>query len=162
MTFIIKKAVAADAEGIHSMHMASIRQLCSSDYTSEQIAAWTSTPTPEGYVYSMQSGERMFVAVENGQVIGYSAIRRDEICAMFVHPDHVGRGVGKSLLRRAEREAFKKGFREAHLSSTLTAIQFYKKLGWIAAKKPTYQLRRGCKLPCISMKKRLLHEETTR
>ena len=155
MTFFIREAAARDAAGIHRMHLASIRQICSKDYTSTQINAWTSTPHPEGYVESMECGERMFVAVDNGKVIGYSSVCEDEICAVFVHPYHVGRGVGKSLLERVEQEAVDEGFSVVRLNSTLTARKFYQKYGWVVVKEVKHQLRNGCRIPCIGMEKTL-------
>jgi GNAT superfamily N-acetyltransferase len=48
----------------------------------------------------------------------------------FVAPDRQGRGVGRALLSFVEELARRRGIEELHLSSSLTAVGFYERLGY--------------------------------
>ncbi|MHC5655365.1 GNAT family N-acetyltransferase [Stappia sp. ICDLI1TA098] len=74
-----------------------------------------------------------WVAVENGQIVGFSMIDPDEgsLFAAFVLPSHEGRGIGKALVRFAEEALF-----QSHANiwletgRTTRAAGFYRRLGW--------------------------------
>ncbi len=151
----IRAAENKDAEGIYNAHMQSIRKLCARDYTAEEIAAWTSSPKPESYVSAMEAGENMFVAVENGQIAGFTGIKADEICAVYVHPDFAGRGIGSALLERAELHLRENNISKARLHATLTAKPFYLRKGWKTDEETVHHLRCGVKIQCIAMRKDL-------
>ena len=77
------------------------------------------------------------LAEDAGQEIGFSmADRRDsQIFALFVLPEHEGKGVGTSLLTRATDWLEYQGKREAWLTTGLgtRADRFYVARGWTAA-----------------------------
>src|SRR5687767_2388685 len=105
----IRPATAVDADAICAVHVASIRGLCADDYTAEQIDGWAGAKHPDRYRRAMAEGERMFVAeLQSGTgrvVIGLAGIHGNEVRAVYVHPDHVGRGVGGALLAALEEQA---------------------------------------------------------
>jgi len=53
-----------------------------------------------------------------------------KIRAMYTHPDHVRRGVGKFLLELGENAARAEGFKTAELGATALGILLYKKYGY--------------------------------
>jgi GNAT superfamily N-acetyltransferase len=75
--------------------------------------AWAAPPkerfAPEHLHFLAHDGPRCFVAVSDGEVVGYSAvIVREEtsyLAALFVHPGVQGQGVGRELLALAFAEA---------------------------------------------------------
>ncbi|HAU5068687.1 TPA: GNAT family N-acetyltransferase [Citrobacter amalonaticus] len=74
-----------------------------------------------------------WVATENGKIIGFSMILPDEGClfAVFVHPEHEGKGTGRRLVKIAEQELFKHHtvvWLETDKNSR--AAKFYVQLGW--------------------------------
>jgi putative acetyltransferase len=96
------------------------------------------------------------VAVEGGSIIGFGNLNQKsgEIEALYVHPDHVGRGVGMRILQALENVALDAGLKLLRLSSSLNAVRFYEMAGY----KPQQQKR--WLLPsemvvCVSMIKEL-------
>jgi putative acetyltransferase len=145
---------------ICAVHVASIRELCTADYTAEQIDGWAGGKHPDRYRRAMAAGERMFVAeVQTGEaggaVIGLAGIHGNEIRAVYVHPDHVGCGVGGALLAALEEQARSDGIESLALHSTLNARSFYLKHGYRDEGETVFSLRPGLELPCVKMTKRL-------
>ena len=72
---------------------------------------------------------------------------------MYVHKDHLRRGVGSRLLKVAEDSLKKRGCQEVRLEATLTARDFYAKNGYQAGQKTLYKGNRQA--PIYPMSKRL-------
>ena len=61
---------------------------------------------------------------------GFMVAKPGEIISLFIHPLYAGLGVGNKLAQIAIQIA-KKGHAYIPLESTLTALPFYQKLGFI-------------------------------
>ncbi len=72
----------------------------------------------------------VLVAEEKGKIIGTAQLDKDNIKAMFVHPSMQGKGVGKALVNCIEVEARRRGIDKIIGDSSLTAVNFYRKLGF--------------------------------
>ena len=59
------------------------------------------------------------------------ATDRARIRAMYTHPDHVRKGVGRLILDTAEKAAREAGFRELEMAATMAGKPFYKRCGYI-------------------------------
>jgi putative acetyltransferase len=156
----VRPATPSDADAICAVHVASIRGLCAAHYTAKQIAGWAGAKHPDRYCRAMAEGERMFVAeLESGAgraVIGLAGIHGNEVRAVYVHPDHVGRGVGGVLLAALEQQARSNGFESLVLHSTLNARMFYLRHGYRDEGGMVFELRPGLDLPCVKMTKALV------
>ncbi|HTB22894.1 MAG TPA: GNAT family N-acetyltransferase [bacterium] len=145
-----------DAEAICRVHLDSIRRLDGPHYSSKQIETWCAGKRPESYVQSMSDGESMFVAIQNGQVVGFGGIRRDEIRAVYVSPDHVLLGAGSLLCGALEAVARGNGFKSVHLSSSIQAEAFYLKMGYKKLADGLFKLNQEVSLEAAKMEKVLL------
>jgi putative acetyltransferase len=166
-SYRVRPAVPSDADAICAVHVASIRGLCAADYTAEQIDGWAGAKHPDGYRRAMAAGERMFVAElqpggAGNLVIGLAGVHGNEVRAVYVHPDHVGRGVGGALLAALEEQALSDGFETLLLHSTLNARSFYLKHGYRDEGDAVFELRPGLHLPCVKMTKPLTTPPTIR
>jgi hypothetical protein len=87
-----------DVSEIHTIHTECVNCTLRGRYSDEQIAAWLSGRTPEGYLRACASGEHFFVAEQENAVIGFASWQDDELLALFVHPNAQAKGVGTALL----------------------------------------------------------------
>jgi len=76
----------------------------------------------------------MWVWDENGALLGISAANGDTgwIWALFVRPEHEGRGIGRALFTAACDALIAAGFRALQLSTDpdTRAARFYRAAGW--------------------------------
>jgi GNAT superfamily N-acetyltransferase len=156
MRLNIRRAQVEDSEGICRTHRASITELCSSHYSPQQIATWAGDRRPQEYERRIREAI-VLVAEEPGEVVGFSIMspERDEICALYVHPQHVRRGIGRRLLDALEAEARAAGVSEVVLQSTLNAVPFYARCGFTVLGEAMHALPGGAELPCVRMAKKL-------
>ncbi|MEM1190471.1 MAG: GNAT family N-acetyltransferase [Pseudomonadota bacterium] len=71
-----------------------------------------------------------FVAVDREEIIGFYTVERVsansfELEALFVEPEHIGRGVGRTLIKDATRRVSALGIKRLIIQSDPHAAQFY-------------------------------------
>lgn len=154
MPFAVRTAVPSDAPAIGRIHRESIRTLCRSHYTAEQIEDWSARPSPEKYLPAIESGDAL-VGVEGEQILGFCLFDRHPaaIRVLYVSPDAARKGVGTALVRETERRLAGDGARELHVLSTLNAVPFYAALGFVAGEESRHPMPDGFALPCRRMAK---------
>jgi GNAT superfamily N-acetyltransferase len=90
--------------------------------------------TPQMYADFLEKDGRGWVALVDGEIVGFSYANRIDgsIWALFVDPRFEGQGLGKQLLSLATDWLLSLGFTRVTLSTgTHTrAAQFYTRLGW--------------------------------
>jgi putative acetyltransferase len=129
--FTIRPATLADAEALCALHKASVRSLCHGAYTADEIEAWLREREPAGYRQAMtDGGETMLVAERDGAVAGFASIKETMLFGLYVDPAR-GRGAGQVLLQAVEDEARRRGAAALSLQSTLNAVPFYRKHGYM-------------------------------
>lgn len=103
----------------------------------------------------MKGGERMYIAVAGGgRVVGFSSLLKNEMRALYVHPDWIRHGIGKRMLRRLEAIVRRRGIGTLTLGATLTAVAFYQKQGYRIVRRRSCRMN-GVPVPAIRMKKSL-------
>jgi ribosomal protein S18 acetylase RimI-like enzyme len=130
----LRRAIASDAAAIGAVFDAAV------------AANWTYLGEPavepmftrhdwEQLVADHAPPNLLLVAVHQGGIVGYAAARPDE-CEMFllfVHPDHAGRGIGRTLLAATDDALRSAGCREAFLyvhERNERAIAVYRAAGY--------------------------------
>ena len=148
-TFTIRLAVPEDANRIHELHTSSVKALCQTHYSSEQITEWLKNRTPQGYLPGIKR-EEIFVAVDGAHTVGFGHAIPGEVVAVFVAPEWATHGVGRAILTEAIKRA-RSGYQGAvHLDATLNAQEFYKKNGFVEIAQKTVR-RNEISLPVIVM-----------
>jgi GNAT superfamily N-acetyltransferase len=152
----IRRALTSDLEQVCTLHRESIRRLCSSSYGPRQIAAWTEGLHPDRYLGAVEKLE-FFVAESSGMVVGFCILdlQNAEVNAVYVHPGFVGQHVGTALLSHAEGLARDRSLAELRLKSTLNAVGFYERSGYIRGRETVHINSLGLRLPCVEMTKSL-------
>ena len=124
---MIRIALPDDALAIHNLHTRSVRGLCARDYPQEVIEGWLLGRSPEGYKGIAK--KEMYVFEENGAILGFSHVVPIYIVALFVDPDHAGKGIGRALFEHALALIRAGGAVPMPFEATLTALPFYLKMG---------------------------------
>ncbi len=156
-------------------------QGCASHYTKYECETWSGSPMPENFTEILLSLGAI-VAIETlespmeklgakgleesvsgiqakglERILGFGFIdtARCQLEAAFVDPKAVGMGIGKLLATELEAQAKKAGVEALRLSSSLNAVGFYQKLGYVAGDETQWQHPSGIKLMCVPMCKLL-------
>lgn len=122
----VRKYSEEDAEEKRELHLETIREVNSDDYSEEEIDAWT-TFDDENSV-DEEKIER-WVAEEKGDIVGFGDYipEKRRITGVYVHPDFLRQGIGSKLLDKIIEDACEKGLEELHCESSVTAKDFYRK-----------------------------------
>jgi GNAT superfamily N-acetyltransferase len=132
-----------------------VRGLARAGYGARRIALWSSLP-PLYHAWAMTSGgERYFLAERGRRVMGYAALRGDEVSAAFVRPSAARQGIGTALLRHVEAEAVRAGARALRVRAALSAVPFYEALGFRGTRRIRVPLPGGETLPARALLKRI-------
>jgi GNAT superfamily N-acetyltransferase len=99
-------------------------------YSADQLESWRQDLETEAEDLPMRP---VFLAEKEGQPIGFVQIATDaqpwELWALWVHPAHMGQGLGKTLLQWAKRQAATAGQSELAIDSDPNAASFYQSQG---------------------------------
>jgi len=135
----IRRATVFDVFGLSRVLVRSITRLCEADHGNQpdKIAAWTANKDPQTVRNWIISGTQIWLAERNGNVAAVGGLCAPaEISLLYVDPGHAGQGVGAALLSRLEAELALSGATTVHLMSTKTALDFYRRNGWVTAGQP--------------------------
>lgn len=129
-----RSARPADAGALVGVKRAGIRDVAGWDYQPAQIDAWApDDDAVEDFRSAIQS-ERfvVLVAEADDDVVGYGVLSgaTGTIDAVYVHPEHTGRGVATSLVHQLEERARMLALDAIELLASLNARRFYAKLGY--------------------------------
>ena len=134
---LIRKFKDSDAVKLARMHRETIRTINNKDYSKEQIKVWPERSTAKRF--SKYAKNRLiFVALDKNKIIGFTEYKDNEIKALYVHKDYIGKGVGEKLLKELIDISYKKGIRKLKCMSTITAKNFYLKQGFKIIRKTKF------------------------
>jgi GNAT superfamily N-acetyltransferase len=74
--------------------------------------------------------EMVFVAEEEGEIVGVLRGRKERLASLFVRGDHHRQGIGRRLVARFGQECLRQGVTVIRVASTLYAVPFYLALGY--------------------------------
>ena len=95
----------------------------------DTLNAWTGGEFSEDFIDAVV--KHFYVATYNNQVVGTGMINIEtgKVDAIFVHPNHMRRGIGKSIVEFLEDIGLNSGLETLTLESTLNAAAFYRTCG---------------------------------
>ena len=143
-TLVFRDALESDVDSIMQVHTDSIKNICSTHYSSEQISDWIGRQRREKYIQLIARDDDFVVAEDsNGQVVAFGHLGRCtdhdrfspqvnfEVYGFYVSPSVKRQGVGRRLIAELERRAVMQGCVKLGVSSTLNALPFYKACGFV-------------------------------
>jgi GNAT superfamily N-acetyltransferase len=74
--------------------------------------------------------EFVFVAEEEGEIVGVLRGRKERLASLFVRGDRHRQGIGRRLVERFESECVGQGVTVIRVASTLHAVSFYLAMGY--------------------------------
>ena len=175
-TFSYRTARAADIPALAAVMEASIATLMDGFLTPEQVEAsfevmgLDTQLVKDGTYYVILDGEQIVgcggwsyrgTLYGNNETKGRDARLLDPACeaarirAMYTHPDHVRRGVGRLIMKLCEEKAVENGFSRCELMATLAGEPLYRVCGYEVVEKEEAVASNGVKVPLIKMEKRV-------
>jgi ADP-ribose pyrophosphatase YjhB (NUDIX family)/GNAT superfamily N-acetyltransferase len=166
MRFRIRRAKLSDARGIHDAHMRSIRELCSADYTPEQIQAWGGRAYDEASRHHLIKHDWVWVLESTespSAVCGYLLLTKDlddegehmHVGGLYLVPEATRGGWGRRLWAEAEACVRQQGLDRIRLFSTITSQAFYARMGFVPRGELQEMKINGVPIPSLPMEKRL-------
>ena len=154
--YTIRRAEPRDATAIIRAHVRSIREICSPDYTPEQIEAWAGRHFKEHLWHQTIDRDFVWVLELDSVVQGFAHLALmsediGEVMGLYLSPEAKGLGAGKQLLSIIKKEAVINGLNELQLHSTVTAKTFYELNGFKQSGSDTTVEMRGVAIPCYPM-----------
>ncbi|MEF8840073.1 MAG: GNAT family N-acetyltransferase [Haloarculaceae archaeon] len=158
----VRPATPEDALAVFALHVASIRTFGPEGYEPGQVRVWARKDHgPEGYPIA-DDAHHFVVAEREGVVAGFADLVPDsadvdaegEVRAVYVHPEHAGRGVGAALLAELEGYARGAGLDSLELSASLNAVGFYERAGYVRVREDAHDTG-GAALEVVVFRKAL-------
>jgi GNAT superfamily N-acetyltransferase len=72
---------------------------------------------------------KFYLAEHNGTILGMVSINKTTIEKLYVHSEHHGQGIGKTLFYFAEKKIAENGYSEISLGAFPSSAGFYKVMG---------------------------------
>ncbi|MEU4620262.1 GNAT family N-acetyltransferase [Actinoplanes sp. NPDC023801] len=130
MTILIRAFQDADAEAVAGLVALCLRAVNSRDYPPEIIERMCAHFVPARFV-ELAAQRQIFVAERDDAVAGTVSRDGNKVFTMFVHPRHHGHGIGRQLMRHIEALAAADGFDDMETGASITAHDFYHRLGYV-------------------------------
>lgn len=126
----IRQARDEDCAAIARLRRQTIRQVNAGDYPRDVVERWSAKENAR----TLRAGAadcRRWVAIHKGQVVGFCEHNLlGEVSRIYVHKDHLRKGIGSRLLRTAEGSLKRCGCAECRVESTVTGRAFYEASGY--------------------------------
>lgn len=135
MDLLIRRARSEDAAKIINAHRRSIREVCSRDYSPDQIAVWSGRDFQETRWHQTIDRDIVWVIADTANNIfgfGHLQIRGNvaEVMGLYFVPEAIGRGFGKQMIRLMHKECESNSVQSISLTGTKTAKKFYEAVGF--------------------------------
>jgi predicted N-acetyltransferase YhbS len=92
--------------------------------------AWSQERSHQVAIAQALQAAMMFVAEEDGEIVGVLRGTPDRLQSLFVRGDHHRQGIGQRLVERFEAECIQQGAAVLRVAATLYAVPFYRALGY--------------------------------
>ena len=125
----IRKAKKEDARKISVLKRKTIREINSKDYPKGVIDIMLKKNNLQNILKRIAKKD-VFCGFSNNILVGTVTIEGNEIQGLAIKSSEVNKGYGKNLVEFIENYAIKKGMKKIMIYPSLTAQNFYKKLGY--------------------------------
>ncbi len=127
----IRKATIHDARRISYLIKKNTEKVEENNYSDAQIRAWKQANSPKAITQLLKE-RTIFCAFQNNKLLGTIGLKGSEVVGVYVSYSKRGQGIGKVLLTYLEEYARSNNIQSLVLTSTISAVKFYKSLGYRA------------------------------
>lgn len=92
--------------------------------------AWSPEKSHQEEIARMIRSEWVFVAEDEGEIVGVLRGRKERLGSLFVRADHHRQGVGRGLVERFEMECQKYAPMTIRVAATAYGVPFYRAMGY--------------------------------
>jgi GNAT superfamily N-acetyltransferase len=134
----IRKARRSEVAALGRLIRSALEVTNSRDYAPAVILALTANfSDPE--VERRMRVRLVYVALSKGEIVGTVSLAASRVHSVFVDPARQGQGIGAALMAFIEKVARRQGHQRLELTSSLTAVSFYRKLGYRGSRRKVRQ-----------------------
>ena len=133
----IKEYNETYVEQISTIIIRNLLKINVKDYGVEKVQEMAKDFTVEKLKDTLKNRKKVFVAIKDNEVVGTAGIdvswyNPDEyyILTVFVKPENHGEGIGRLLIKAIEDYAIHSNFKKLIIPASITAHEFYYKLGY--------------------------------
>lgn len=125
----IRCAIGSDASLISDLVRNTIRISNAADYPASVIERVVDNFSADAILKLMDS-RIVWIALRCGEALGTASLDGDMARTVFVSPAAQGHGIGRRLMQTVETAAFDNGMKVLRVPASLTARNFYARLGY--------------------------------
>ncbi|MFJ7218304.1 GNAT family N-acetyltransferase [Amycolatopsis sp. NPDC098790] len=129
---MIRPAVVADAAAIGEVHVRSWQAAYAGLIPADFLARLSASSRAASWERRIRDGGPVLVAEDDGAVVGFAAYGPGQLYALYLLPEHWGRGLGRALHDRVVEELPGDSAVLWVLSTNERAKAFYLRQGWVA------------------------------
>jgi GNAT superfamily N-acetyltransferase len=121
----VRRYRASDATACCAVVTAAVSGMADVNEAARALITAHATPAALG---SELASFYTIVALDGDRIVGLAALDADEIKRVYVHPAAQGRGVGRAMMARLERDARRRGLSAVRVVAGAAAATFYEHL----------------------------------
>ncbi len=132
----IRRFAPADAKETAALVAETLRISNSRDYSADYIEETIRSHSAE-VLTARAKDSHMYVVTEDDRIIGCGAIAgfwgsetESILLTIFVLPSHQGKGIGRRIIEALERDPYFLRAERCEIPASVTACEFYKKMGY--------------------------------
>lgn len=154
---MIRAAETSDFDVMDAVFRASAKALCVGAYDVDTVAAWAGDPWPDRFIRSVEEGNQQYVLEIDNRVVCFGAIHIEQqrLVSLFVDPAYAGKGLGQSMFDYLLAQAKSAGVSELQLDSSLNAVTFYARNGFVEQSRGQFSTQGGVVLGSVQMSRTL-------
>jgi putative acetyltransferase len=118
-----------DVENVSKLIRTTLKDINIKDYSYDVIHNLFDYYSPAN-ILTMSHNQLICVALLDNRIVGTVSLKDYSILALFVKSNMLKQGIGTLLMKHIESLARKKGYQLVTIESSITASDFYRKLGY--------------------------------
>ena len=133
---LIRLFVESDAGAVQDIIHRGLREVNGKDYPAELIEEHCAYFTLEK-IKSQAVSAHMYVAVSGDKIVGTGSIapywgseKESILLTIYVFPEMIGEGIGSAIVNTLEQDEYFLRANRIEIPSSITAIEFYRKMGY--------------------------------